>query len=90
MEPENTHEKFLEGLMDQCLEILGEYFDAAQILCSYVDDDGQTCRATRGKGNWYARCGMAQEFLEMDAAQTTAFELKKVLPSQDDGESGFD
>lgn len=75
-----SHDEMLVELMDRCLRDLGEHFDSVQLIGSFVTDDGQTQRVTRGIGNWYARIGMAQEFLEMDAAQTTAYELKKVLP----------
>ena len=81
---ENTHETMLVGLLDQCLEILSEHLESVQIIGSFVNDGGETERVTRGVGNWYARIGMAQEFLEMDAAATTAFELSKILPPMEE------
>ena len=84
MEPKNTHEAMLIELLDECLRCLGEHLESVQIIGSFVNDNGETERVTRGAGNWYARIGMAQEFLEMDAAQTTAFELSKILPPMDE------
>lgn len=75
---ENEMER-LNGMMDGMLRELGEHFEAIQILGTFVDDDGHTVRVTRGVGNWYARQGLAREFLDMDAAVTTANELSRVI-----------
>lgn len=69
----------LMARMDVLLAELGEHFDSLQIIGSFVGDDGHTQRVTRGIGNWYARVGAAREFIEMDQAQTTAFELSKMM-----------
>lgn len=81
---EDRHAEFLNGLVDQALELLSEHFDSLQIVGTFMDDENMTHCLTRGVGNWYARVGAVHEFLERDAAQTTAFEIGKVLP-QDDG-----
>ena len=82
----------LVGELDAVLSKLGEHFDAIQILGTYMADDGTTHRVTRGKGNWYARQGVAREFLEMDEAQTMAYELAKLIPrpDSDDGDEWKD
>lgn len=73
------------------LRTLGEFFDASQFMGSYVDDLGHTNSVSIGVGNLYARTGLAQQFLNMDAAQTTAHELSMVLPyPHDDGECDCD
>lgn len=41
-------------------------------------------RLFNGSGNWYARQGMAHDFIKCDAAQINAFELGKVMPKPDD------
>lgn len=87
---ESTYLDHLVTKLDAMLAELGEHFDCVQILGSYMGDDGNTNRVTRGIGNWYARQGVAREFLEMDAAQTTAYEIAKAIPRvdpPDDGES---
>jgi hypothetical protein len=78
-----THEEMLAEKINGILRDLGEHFDAIQILGTYVQDDGMTARVSMGIGNWYARQGVAQEFLNMDAAVTTAHEIGKVLPRSD-------
>lgn len=88
-ESEFEYEYLIEEL-NKALLNLGEHFDCIQILGTYMGDDGNTYRVTRGVGNWYARQGIAREFLQMDAAQTTAYELAKVIqipdPSDGDGD----
>jgi hypothetical protein len=82
-----THEEMLAEKVNGILRELGEHFDSVQILGTYVQDDGCTARVSMGIGNWYARQGVAREFLEMDAAVTTAHELGKVIQRPtDDGE----
>lgn len=44
---------------------LAEHYDAVQILVSNCEHDG-TRYLARGHGNWYARTGMAREFLKTD------------------------
>lgn len=84
MEPENTHHAFLNGLVEQALEVLSEHFDAIQFIGTFVDDDGFTHCMTRGRGNWYARIGATMEWLDTDAAQTTAKAIGDVLPGNGD------
>ena len=57
---------------------LGEYFDAVQILVSWVED-GQTKAVKQGVGDWYARQGLAHEFINSDIAQETAFQIANKL-----------
>jgi hypothetical protein len=69
---------------------LGEHFDAVQILVSW-NEEGNSELLTFGCGNWYARQGMAHDFITRDQAQTQAAELAEQLPnppppSADDGE----
>lgn len=77
-------------LVEQALKTIMEHFDCVQFLGSYeCPNDGGTINIYRGKGNWYARQGMAHDFLARDQAQTQAHELKHVLPQNppDDGEA---
>ncbi|MFZ4779101.1 MAG: hypothetical protein ACOYM3_27375 [Terrimicrobiaceae bacterium] len=60
----------------RALEILGEHFEAVQILASHMTVNGETVGAYQGRGNWHARRGMAQDFIEKDSAQTLAWEIK--------------
>lgn len=65
------------------LRLLGEHFDHVQILATW-NEEGTTQRHFTGSGNWYARQGMAHDFISWDKAQTAADEISKVLPKPDD------
>ena len=73
--------------MAEALRVLGEHFDHVQILCTW-NEQGGTQRHFNGSGNWYARQGMAHDFISWDEAQTAAQEISKVLPKSDtDGDN---
>lgn len=75
--------------IDDAVNLLMEHFEAVQILATFPDTDGGTARLFRGRGNWYARMGMAHEFIDMDRAQNRGMEIAKHLPPPsppDDGE----
>lgn len=42
---------------------LGEHFDTIQIFVTRYDEEG-TVNAYRGSGNWFARFGQVQSWLE--------------------------
>lgn len=63
--------------IEKALEILGEHFDSVQILANHETVEGKTVAAFWGAGNWYARTGMAHEFLDQDSARNFAWEIKK-------------
>lgn len=47
---------------------LMEYFEHIQIMVTW-EENGETRAYYYGKGNWYARMGLAHEFIEKDKAQ---------------------
>ena len=61
----------LSKIVEKAVSDLGEHFDAVEILASNVDGEGSDC-IKRGSGNFYARLGMAQEFIDEDRAQVWA------------------
>lgn len=63
---------------------LREFFPHVQVLVSWRAEDEGTSALFRGKGNWYARVGMAREFLTRDESQTTAKEIADRLNPDDD------
>ena len=71
--------------IEHALEVLSEHFDAVQILVE-ITDAGLTTGMFRGYGSWYARQGMAHEFIERDKAQEHAFQLSNKLNPPDEGE----
>jgi hypothetical protein len=64
---------------------LMEHFDAVQILATVVSERGTEMVAI-GSGNWYARRGMAEEFINRDKAVTEANEIAEAIQSSQDGE----
>lgn len=65
---------------------LGEHFEAVQIMASWNDNGHSKC-VKRGCGNWYARQGMAHEFINEDVAQENAQQIASKLnpPESDEG-----
>lgn len=57
--------------IDKALELMREHFDAVQILATF-QENGSTDTGYVGFGNWYARQGMAHEFINKDIAQENA------------------
>lgn len=73
-------------IVDKSVSDLREFFPDVQVLVSWPDDDrnGNTFDCFRGNGNWYARAGMAREFLMRDESKTTAHEVSKKLNERED------
>lgn len=81
MKPEEA-QKMLDGVLAQ----LSEHFDAVQILATWPAPNGATAGLSRGVGNWYARQGIARQFIEQDAADTlTRVLAPAVKPTEEDG-----
>jgi hypothetical protein len=58
----------LGKLVEDTAKALGEHFESVEILACNSDGEGSTC-IKRGAGNFYARLGMAREFLQEDEAR---------------------
>lgn len=76
----------LETRLARCLNELSEYSDSVQILLTYQDEDGMTASVFKGRGNYFARLGMAQEFLSRDKAEVSAAQIVKQLNDKEDEE----
>lgn len=61
---------------------LSEHFDAVQILVTWPNSTGGTAAFALGAGNWYARQGLAREFIAKDQADT----LARAIPLPPSGE----
>lgn len=59
---------------------LGEHFDSFQIMATTTENEG-TRSWFRGSGNWFARQGLAHEFIGREQAELTgqgvAIQLRK-------------
>jgi len=68
-------------LVRQHVTRLLEFFDTVQILVSNSTEVG-TENVFLGAGNWFARQGMAHDFITRDRAQTEAAEIAKSMPRE--------
>lgn len=75
----------LERMLDDVCARLVEHGDAVQVMMTW-NEDGATKRLFRGAGNWYARQGMAHEFITADANQDAAEQIADRL-NGDEGPS---
>lgn len=67
-----------EQFVDDVAARLFEHFDSVQIMCSW-SEDGYTKSINRGCGNYYARLGMAHDFISRDQSQTAAHEIAEAI-----------
>lgn len=72
-----------EKLIEEHLAKLIEHFDSVQILASFTDDEG-TKSFSFGRGDWYARQGLAHEFIAHDQAKDTAKFLSEAIKKEDE------
>lgn len=73
-------------LLNKHSKELAEHFDAVQILVTW-DEDGITKAKHCGRGNWWARMGLARNFIERDNAEDAATIFSEKLNPPDDGEN---
>jgi hypothetical protein len=75
-----------ENMLEECAAKIGEHFEAVQIMATWTE--AGICRhAKRGVGNWYARMGMAHEFIETNKADDQACLIaEKLTPPNDEGD----
>jgi len=73
----------LQAMLQRHADELAEHFDSVQILAEHTER-GLTTAHKAGCGSWYARQGMAHEFIEQDKAQEHAAAVARVFPSNED------
>lgn len=77
----------LRKLVENAARTLSEHAEHVQVMVSW-NEETITHRVYSGTGNWYARQGMAHEFIQMDVAQTNAAEIaSKLEPPPDESEA---
>lgn len=81
MESDLSPEQMQDLARNHVLALM-EHFDSVQILVSVSTPIG-TQNVYMGAGNWFARQGMAHDFIAKDKAYTEANELSKVLPPRE-------
>lgn len=84
-----THAEAI-AILDPILEKLGEHFDAVEILTSWteaVPGQGSTTRSQpRGTGDWYARQGLAHEFINREQVDDLATAIADKIAPADGGD----
>lgn len=72
-----------EAAIKECLAKLGEFYDHIQILATN-EEEGKTGRCFSGSGNWFARLGMAHEFINEDMVNENAKKIGQAIHPDDD------
>lgn len=71
---------------NELLDYIMEFCDAAQIICSWVDDNGETQPVILGRGNFYARRGMCEEFVEACKEKPDESDWEEIIVATEDDE----
>lgn len=74
-----------ENMLDAIASRIGEHFDHVQILATW-NDSGISKNLYRGTGNWFARQGMAHDFIQQDISQESATQISNALKEPPDNE----
>lgn len=68
-------EQIIDEITSKYLNAISEYCDCVSVSLTF-DKEGGTVGTHKGFGNWYARQGLAREFIEQDSARTH-FDVKE-------------
>lgn len=71
------------AVLERHVNELAEIYDHIQIMGTWLRPDNTTASHKRGSGNWYARLGMAREFLSDNEAENTAAAIASKLEPPD-------
>ena len=71
------------ALIEKHLDALSEYFDCVQVLAAVVKPSGLTSSYKKGCGLWYARIGLAHEFIDEDRSEDAARRISNHLEPPD-------
>lgn len=83
----NKEDRAHQRSLDKIASSLGETFDAVFITVSYRDDQGKGwTQVASGAGNWFARRGMVEEWLEKSAQQDLAQAIGNEICRESDDE----
>ncbi len=68
----------IEDLINQAVNVLREHCTSVHVMVSF-QEEGQTRSIHRGCGDFYARMGLAHEFIESTNQKDTAVEIASAL-----------
>lgn len=77
----NQEKEVLGALVTKTAQNLGEHFSAVVILVSYHDSDGTSC-FSRGTGDWFARQGLAHDYIIQEVAEATGKGVAREMNKQ--------
>jgi hypothetical protein len=85
-EAEMTEKEKEEGqlIVEECLKKIGEHFEVVQIMASNCDGVNGTNILYKGAGNYYARLGMAHDFITSERQVTGAQLIADKIKDKDD------
>lgn len=73
-----------ERMLEDAVAKLREHADAVQIMVSWqLDENKGTACVKRGGGNWWARQGMAHDFVQQDQAASNANAIAHAIRPED-------
>ena len=78
-----TNEEKLK-LLERHVAELSELYDSVQVFATGLNLDNTTFSHKRGSGNWYARQGLAHEFIQENIAGDTADKIARRLEPPED------
>lgn len=72
-------------ILEEYVARLAEHFDVVHISVSWTDDSGKKTDGDHiGRGNWYARQAMAQEFIDRGMAWEIGDAVARATKDDDD------
>jgi len=80
---DSTEQESLK-IVGEHISSLMEHFESVQVLCSRHNPSIGTENVYLGAGNWFARQGMAHDFINQDKSRTEASEIAKAMPNKND------
>lgn len=82
MKPMTKEER--EKIVEKHLSALMEVMDSVQILGSWQEEERGTSKIIMGRGDWYARVGLAHQFIKDDQNEDMALFLAQELKEPPD------
>lgn len=71
-------------ILERHVRELSEIYDCVQVLATGLRPDNTTFSHKRGSGNFYARQGLAHEFIQDNVSEDLAVYIAKELDPPDD------
>lgn len=81
----NEESDFLEEKIKDAISTLAEHFDTVQIFCSLTEADTKNTNSFQaGTGNWFARKGQIQEWVDYQRGRIEAKAFDDQIEEEDE------